>query len=234
VAHVSSPELLVLHGLRVKGMADAAAVAERFVLDRDLVDELLLDYEAFGWITRVGFADVTGWALTTAGRAENERRLAVELDETHTRSEVVAAHEVFSVLNSRFLVTVINWQIRPKPTDPLAVNDHSDPRWDDRVLDDLHDLRSSVEPVCEQLTAALERFAGYSERYAAAFARASSGERAWIVQPKIDSCHTVWMELHKTCVPPSGWSVAPSRYLQRYGHGCFGGAGCSIVRASAL
>jgi hypothetical protein len=36
-AHTSSPELLILHGLRVKGMADEAAVAERFALDCDLV-----------------------------------------------------------------------------------------------------------------------------------------------------------------------------------------------------
>lgn len=43
--HVSSPELLALHGLRVKGMADSAAVAERFAVDRELVEELLLDYE---------------------------------------------------------------------------------------------------------------------------------------------------------------------------------------------
>jgi hypothetical protein len=204
VAHVSSPELLVLHGLRVKGMADAATVAERFVLDRELVDELLLDYEAFGWITRVGFADVTGWALTATGRAEDQRRLAAELDETHTRSEVVAAHEVFSVLNSRFLVTVTNWQIRPKPTDPIAVNDHGDPRWDERVLDDLRDLGTSVEPLCEQLTTALERFAGYSERYAAAFDKAARGERAWIAQPKIDSCHTVWMEFHEDLLATLG------------------------------
>jgi hypothetical protein len=70
VAHTSSAELPVMHGLRVKGMADAAAVAQRFALDRELVDELLLDYEAFGWITRVHFADVDGWSLTAPGVAE--------------------------------------------------------------------------------------------------------------------------------------------------------------------
>lgn len=49
MSHLSAPELLVLHALRVKGMADAATVTERFDLDRELVDELLLDHEAFGW-----------------------------------------------------------------------------------------------------------------------------------------------------------------------------------------
>ena len=71
MTHISSPELLVLHGLRIKGMADATAVAKRFDLDPDLVNELLLDYEALGWVSRVSFADIKGWALTATGRAEN-------------------------------------------------------------------------------------------------------------------------------------------------------------------
>jgi hypothetical protein len=41
VPYTSSPELLVLHGVRVKGMADGATVARRFGLDRDGVEELL-------------------------------------------------------------------------------------------------------------------------------------------------------------------------------------------------
>jgi hypothetical protein len=115
-----------MHGLRVKGMADAAAVAQRFALDRELVDELLLDYEAFGWITRVHFADVDGWSLTAPGLAENGRRLVAELDQTGARSKVVAAHEVFVALNSRFLVAItdrrsgrvegISWQQMITPT----------------------------------------------------------------------------------------------------------------------
>lgn len=137
MSHLSAPELLVLHALRVKGMADAATVTERFDLDRELVDELLLDHEAFGWISRVRFADIEGWALTTRGRVEDERRLATELDQTGTRSDVVAAHDAFVVLNSRFLAAITNWQIRPELADPLAANDHSDRRWDERVLNDL-------------------------------------------------------------------------------------------------
>ena len=204
MVHVSSPELLVLHAVRVKGMADAATVAERFALDGALVEDLLLDYEAFGWVTRVRFADVDGWALTAAGRMENERRLAAELDRTGTRSEITAAHEVFIVLNSRFLAAVTNWQIRPTPADPLAANDHSDTRWDEQVLDDLHDLAGGLRSVGEQLTATLERFTRYRERYAAALDRADRGERAWVAQPKIDSCHTVWMELHEDLLATLG------------------------------
>ena len=202
--HVSSPELLALHGLRVKGMADSAAVAERFAVDRELVEELLLDYEALGWISRVRFADIDGWALTERGRVEDERRLAAELDETRTRSEVVAAHDVFVVLNSRFLATITDWQIRPRPADPLAANDHSDRGWDDRVHNDLRRVYHALRPVCEHLAAALNRFAGYPERYEAALIRADRGERSWVSEPKIDSCHTVWMELHEDLLATLG------------------------------
>jgi hypothetical protein len=204
VARVSSPELLVLHGLRVKGMADIEAVAQRFALDPDLVHELLLDYEAFGWISRVSFADINGWALTRAGRAENERRLSVELDQTGARSEVVATHDVFIALNSGLLAAVTNWQIRPDRADPSAANDHTDWRWDERVLDDLRGLQRQLRPVCEQLAAALQRFTGYAERYSAALERVDRGERAWVAQPKIDSCHTVWMELHEDLLATLG------------------------------
>jgi hypothetical protein len=204
VSHLSAPELLVLHALRVKGMADAATVTERFDLDRELVDELLLDYEAFGWISRVRFADIEGWALTTRGRVEDERRLATELDQTGTRSDVVAAHDAFVVLNSRFLAAITNWQIRPELADPLAANDHSDRRWDERVLNDLGHLGAEVQPVSERLRSALHRFTGYGERYASALDKATDGERAWVSQPTIDSCHTVWMELHEDLLATLG------------------------------
>jgi hypothetical protein len=211
VAHRSAPELVVLHGLRIKGMADEAALAGRFGLDPDLVQELLLDDEAFGWVTRVSFADLHGWALTERGYAQNQRRLGTELDQTGARAEVDAAHGLFVDLNSSFLATVSNWQIRPKPTDLLAANDHTDQRWDARVVADLHDLDHGLRPVCEQLAAALQRFDGYAERYSAALQRVDRGERSWVAQPKIDSCHTVWMELHEDLLATLGLERVPNR-----------------------
>jgi precorrin-2 methylase len=85
VGHPSSPELLTLHAVRVAGMADAAAVARRTGLARAVVEDLLLDDEARGWVSRMAFADLAGWSLTETGRLEGERRLADELDRTGTR-----------------------------------------------------------------------------------------------------------------------------------------------------
>jgi hypothetical protein len=193
----SSTELLTLHGVRLLGMAPASQVARRFDLDRDAVEELLLDAEAFGQVSRASFADLTGWGLTDRGRAEDDRRLAAELEEVGGREVVTEAHATFARLNARFLETTTRWQIRPTPWDRMAANDHDDWSWDERVLADLRSLGRRLQPLGDALAGVLDRFAGYPERYAAALDRVDAGERRFVDEPRIDSCHTVWFELHE-------------------------------------
>jgi hypothetical protein len=197
MAATSTPELLTLHGVRLLGMAQASQVASRFGLDRDEVEELLLDAEAFGQVSRASFADLTGWGLTDRGRAEDDRRLAAELDEAGAREVVTEAHATFARLNARFLDATTRWQIRPTPWDRMAANEHDDWSWDERVLDDLRSLGRRLQPLGDTLAGALDRFAGYPDRYAAALARVDGGERRYVDEPRIDSCHTVWFELHE-------------------------------------
>jgi hypothetical protein len=191
---VSQPDLLVLHAVRITGMADDAAVARRFRLDDAQVEELLLDFEASGWVRRAEFADLRGWGLTDAGRAEGQRRLAAELEEAAARDAVVAAHAAFVQLNDRFLDAITRWQIRPEPWDAMAPNDHRDHRWDERVLGTLAALSRRLRPVDQQLSAALARFEGYADRFAGALERVDRGQTRWVDGPRIDSCHTVWFE----------------------------------------
>jgi hypothetical protein len=196
-AHRSTPELLTLHAVRLKGMANDAEVAARFALERAESDELLLDYEAFGWVTRVEFAGTSGWALTSAGRGEDERRLAEELEATGATSAVLEAYRRFLPLNGRLLAACTNWQLKPSPNDALASNDHSDVAWDQQVLAELATLGDELDAVAEALGLHLERFQGYDVRYRKALIRALNGEAVWVARPRADSCHTVWMELHE-------------------------------------
>jgi hypothetical protein len=185
-------------------MADATAVARRTGLVREAAEELLLDDEARGWVSRVAFADLAGWSLTETGRVAGERRLAEELERTGSRATVHEAHDTFARLNERFLSTVTRWQIRPQPWDRLAANDHDDPVWDGRVLDELASYRRRLAPLCATLTGALDRFAGYDDRYAAALARAEAGQPAWVDGARVDSCHTVWIQLHEDLLATLG------------------------------
>jgi hypothetical protein len=188
---------LTLHGVRLLGFARPQQVASRFGLDRAEVWENLLDCEAFGWVTRSEFAGNPGWSLTGSGRAENERRLAAELDAFGVRSTLVEVYSRFLPLNARFQEAVTRWQIRPLPGDPMANNDHTDFRWDDRVLESLRSLGRGLIPVDTDLVTALARFGGYAERYNAAVARVVRGENRWVDGVGIDSCHVVWMQLHE-------------------------------------
>jgi hypothetical protein len=196
-AHRSSPELLALHAVRLKGMADDAEVAARYGLDVAEVAELLLDFEAFGWVTRVDFAGTTGWTLTEAGRIEGERRLAGELAAAGAEASVRDAYRSFLPFNARLLRACTEWQLRPTREDTLASNDHSDIAWDQRVLGELATLGDELDVAVPALETRLERLGGYDERYRAALVRAVTGEPAWVTRPRVDSCHTVWMELHE-------------------------------------
>ncbi len=59
-------------------------------------------------------------------------------------------------------------------------------------------------PIADGLSEALRRFAFYSERFMAALDRVDHGERKWVDAPRIDSCHTVWFELHEDLLATLG------------------------------
>ena len=193
----SAPDLLVLHALRIAGMADELKVARRYALDPDLVEDLLLDHEAVGLVTRVGFAGLDGWALTERGRAEGERLAAAELDATGARPVVVAAHDDFVPLNTRLLGAMSRWQVRPAAGDPMAANDHTDWAWDEQVLRTLANLSVALRGVEERLVIVLQRFGGYADRFATALAQVDRGRRRYVDEPGLDSAHTVWFQLHE-------------------------------------
>jgi hypothetical protein len=203
-AHRSQPADLSLHAVRLLGFADARAIARRFGQDAEEVHEHLLDFEAFGWVTRSEFAGSGGWSLTEVGRGENRRRLAAELDATGARAVVVDVHARFEPLNARFLEAATRWQVRPLPGQPMASNDHADHRWDDRVLEALGSVGGHLAPLEAELADELARFGGYAQRYQDAVLRAIRGERRWVDGVGIDSCHTVWMQLHEDLLATLG------------------------------
>ncbi|CCH76385.1 conserved hypothetical protein [Nostocoides japonicum T1-X7] len=193
----TDPVTLTLHAVRLLGFGDTGRVAARFALDREEVEEHLLDFEAFGWVRRSGFARHSGWSLTPSGRAENERRLAAEIDGHGLRAVVADVHARFVPLNAAFQDAATRWQVRPFAGDPLAVNDHQDVRWDDRVLESLASVGRRLGPLNATLVEALARFGDYSRRYDHALNRVVRGDHDWVDQVGVDSCHVVWMQLHE-------------------------------------
>lgn len=200
----SQPELLVLHSVRIQGMADDDAVAVRFGLDEASTRETLLDGEAYGWIRQAAFGDTAGWSMTDRGRAEDDRRLAEELADAGARPAVERVHEAFVPLNARLLQACTDWQLRPEDGDRLAPNAHTDVEWDTGVLEELTALDAELAPLVGELSSALARFDGYAARFSAALERARSGQGEWVAGTGIGSCHVVWMELHEDLLSTLG------------------------------
>ena len=204
MAHVSAPDDLALHGVRVLGFPTASRIAGRYGLDASMAQETLLDFEACGWVRQLSFGATSGWSLTEAGRTENERRLAAELDRAGARVTVTGVHQAFVPLNRRLGAACTDWQIRPSPADPLAFNDHADWRWDERVLRTLASLDSSFGRLCDRLSQALARFDGYGGRFSAALTRAQAGQNAWVDGHDRDSCHIIWIQFHEDLLATLG------------------------------
>jgi len=200
----SATDLLVLHAVRLAGMADDHQVAARYGLDQAATSELLLDLQAYGWVSRVDFAGTGGWTLTDTGRRRNEQQLAAELARVGAAAVVAAVHRDFLPSNARLLRATTDWQLRPSASDPLAPNRHDDPDWDARVIDDLTRIGDDLDELEPRLTARLSRFAEYHARFTGALTRVRDGDDSWVTRIREDSCHTVWMELHEDLIATLG------------------------------
>jgi hypothetical protein len=202
MAHRSDPRLLVLHGLRLKGLADAAAIAAGVGLSVADVEACLRGLAAEGLVVHRD-APVAGWSLTPAGRAEHSRLVGREVDAAGVRPAIEGAYERFRALNAGVLDACSRWQVRDIAGTPVR-NDHSDPDYDPRVVADLARLHRRVEPLCDDLAATLERYRPYRPRLANAVDKVEAGARDWFTKPRLPSYHTLWFELHEDLLTTLG------------------------------
>jgi len=205
-SHVSTPDLLVVQALRVKGFVQAAEVAVATGLDTGDIETLLSGLADAGH-ARHREGRMSGWMLTPEGRVHGEVLLAAELETTGTRSAIEGAYRDFLEANQSFLGLCTDWQLRPDPGSPAGapiVNDHADPAHDAAVIARLGDADRVVQEVCNDLAGVLVRFDSYGARFAEALARVRAGEVEWFTRPLIDSYHTVWFELHENLLATLG------------------------------
>ena len=195
MSNPSDPRTLVMHGLRLKGFGDAAAVGEAVGVSeaeaKPVLDQLVVEDLA---TYRDG--KLSGFSLTKPGREEHARRLAAELDALGVRDEVEGVYRRFLGLNTELLSVCTEWQLREVDGESI-INDHSDPMYDAGVIEKLASLHARVEPICTDLGALVDRFRGYGARLAHALERVRTGDADWFTKPMISSYHTVWFEMHE-------------------------------------
>jgi hypothetical protein len=199
VAHATEPRLLVLHGLRLKGFAEAETLAALAGLPADAVSTEL-DALADAGLTLHRDGRLSGWTLTPAGRAEHAAGTSAAVDAAGVRDAIDRAYRAFLGLNGELLAVCTAWQMRDEST----LNDHTDAAYDAGVVDRLGALNDRIAPVLDALEETLERFRPYRERLDAALGKVRAGDNDYFAKPMIDSYHTVWFELHEDLLSTLG------------------------------
>jgi hypothetical protein len=119
------------------------------------------------------------WARCTVG-SDGEAALRV-------------AYERFLPLNASLLRVCNDWQVHSNG----APNAHDDPEYDWAVIDRLQELHERTSPVTRSMARVMDRFAPYRTRLSTALHHVEQGEHDWFTSPRLDSYHTVWMQLHE-------------------------------------
>ncbi len=198
----SDPRTLVLHGLRLKGFAEAPVVAE--VIDRPEGDvKAALDELVAEDLASYRDGRLSGFTLTPDGRAEHARLLAAELDALGVRAPVEAAYRRFLTYNGDLLEICTAWQLRDADGES-TINDHTDAAYDAGVIERLATLHGHAEPVCGELARSLARYSLYGPRLRTALERVQGGDTDWFTKPMLPSYHTIWFELHEDLLATLG------------------------------
>jgi DNA-binding MarR family transcriptional regulator len=202
VAHSSAPRLLALHALKLKGFADVGPLALAAGMTPGVLTSLLAELSAQGMVARRE-GRLAGWSLTPAGRAEHERLVALDVDDSGRRSDIDDCYRRFLALNGEVLEACTAWQLK-SGGGVRVVNDHGDAEYDQEVIDRLSAQHTVALPICADLADALVRFRPYGIRLTKAFDRVRAGDPDWFTKPVIDSYHTVWFELHEDLLSSLG------------------------------
>lgn len=167
---------LLLHEVRLRGVLEA----ETGSVGVTLIDAGLVVPAPRGLrVTPEGRVAHAAWARVESG---GDVEAAVE-----------RAYKRFLVLNPELLRLCTEWQVRPNG----AANAHNDPEYDWAIFDRLSSVDDRVGPLVSGVARVVDRFDGYRARLRAARRQVEDGAHDWFTSPRIDSYHTVWMQLHE-------------------------------------
>jgi hypothetical protein len=172
-----SPEALALmHELRLRGLLSVPDDA----VSRELTD--------CGLARRVDLR----LALTPEGRDAHARWARVPAG-SEAEAALERGYRQFLDLNETLLRVCTDWQMRSA----AVPNDHSDLEYDWAVVDRLVTFDDRAAPIVRRLGETLPRFEPYRSRLRSATRQVHDGEHEWLLSPRCDSYHTVWMQLHE-------------------------------------
>ena len=129
--------------------------------------------------------------LSPAGRAAAD--LEFRAIDSEPGATIASAYEHFLPRNVELIRVCNDWQVRPGN----VPNDHADTTYDWSVIDRLAAIDDRTGPIIRRLGRDVADFDGYRPRLRHARTSVENGEHDWFTSPRIESYHTVWMELHE-------------------------------------
>ena len=184
---------LVLHTLKVKGLASADDLVE--ITGRTDLAPVLEELTA-AELVKLRTGRVAGYALTKEGR-ELQAQLTRAAVTEEERTGLGRTYDAFLPVNGRFKEVCTRWQIRSGPDGAQEPNDHADEVYDAAVVAELGAVHEDAVRALGPAAAASPRFGRYEQRFTAALERVRAGDRSAFARPMSHSYHDVWMELHE-------------------------------------
>jgi len=192
----------VVRTLHIKGSATTDAVASALASTPEQVSAALNRLVTAGLVE----SSAETYRLSRSGKTKASKLVAADQARWGV-SNAIAALDAFLALDQRTKETVTAWQLRSSGGTQV-LNDHTDPRYDDRVLDRLAAIHSDAKQWLSGLSPSLGRFRVYLARLERALTLARDGDGRFVASPMVDSYHGVWFELHEDLIQLAGRSRA--------------------------
>lgn len=173
-------EWLVVHDVRLRGLAEIGEGHDTVVVERLVAAELVTVKGRFLALTPQGRERHTAWARVAHGGQAYDA--------------LVRFYDGFGELNHELLHICTAWQVLPSG----AANDHRDRAYDWRIIDRVSRLHERAAPRVVRVARDVERFGEHARRLRRAHRElVDEGNGEWLTGTTVDSYHTVWNQLHE-------------------------------------
>lgn len=187
------PQDLSLHGLTLKQLADAAALADILDVDEAVVAEHLDAAVAAGHAV----AARGSFMITPAGRAHLDDVYPTAFAELRADETLGATLADFEKgINKQNLALMTSWQTITVDGAEHP-NDHSDADHDAKVIDKLARLHERAETILAPFTGIDAVSKRFVDRLGTALGHVDRGEHDYVSSVRLDSYHTVWYQMHE-------------------------------------
>ena len=182
---------IVLNTIVLKKSSTVEALAAPTGLAPDAVSRIV------GYLTEEGHVlEFDGLVMpddsaTEAVKKYNEERYG----DIRGQSDVAYCHQRFEELNELMLKAIDAWQ-QVKLGGSKIPNDHLDVTYDDKVISRIDGIISKLDDVLGKFGQRAVRFHRYPPRFEAAMNKVEA-DRRFISDPRVESVHNIWFELHE-------------------------------------